>query len=62
MEAKRHKIINVLNYRDHSLSDNYIGFPECHIQPDWLLVYTKDNDKLILTASHTGTHADIFGK
>ncbi|MGN1087297.1 MAG: type II toxin-antitoxin system YafQ family toxin [Porcipelethomonas sp.] len=47
-------------YRDHALFGNYIGFRECHIQPDWLLIYSIENDKLILTASRTGTHADLF--
>lgn len=47
-------------YRDHALVGNFIGFRECHIQPDWLLIYSIENDKLILTASRTGTHADLF--
>ncbi len=47
-------------YRDHALTGDYIGFRECHIQPDWLLIYTVDNGLLILTASRTGTHADLF--
>ena len=46
--------------RDHALSGNYAGFRECHIKPDWLLVYAVDNDKLILTASRTGSHSDLF--
>ena len=51
-----------LRYRDHSLSGNYSGFRECHIQPDWLLIYRIDNDQLILTALRTGTHSDLFAK
>ncbi len=47
-------------YLDHPLSGNYTGFRECHISPDWLLVYAIDNDKLILTAARTGSHSDIF--
>lgn len=47
-------------YRDHALIGDYIGFRECHIQPDWLLVYAIDQGQLILTASRTGTHADLF--
>lgn len=47
-------------YRDHALTGNYLGFRECHIQPDWLLIYTIDHGKLILTASRTGTHADLL--
>ena len=47
-------------YRDHALVGDYIGFRECHIMPDWLLVYAIDKGKLILTASHTGSHSDLF--
>ena len=47
-------------YRDHGLSGDYSGFRECHILPDWLLIYTIDKGELILTASRTGTHADLF--
>lgn len=48
------------HYRDHGLIGNYTGFRECHIAPDWLLIYAVDKDKLILTASRTGTHSDLF--
>ena len=47
-------------YRDHALTGNYIGFRECHIQPDWLLVYAINKEELILTASRTGSHSDLF--
>ena len=47
-------------YRDHGLTGNYIGFRECHVEPDWLLIYAVDQGKLILTASRTGTHSDLF--
>lgn len=47
-------------YRDHELKGNYKGFRECHIQPDWLLVYLVENDILTLTLVDTGTHADPF--
>lgn len=47
-------------YRDHLLLGNYIGFHECHIQPDWLFIYKIDNNKLVLVASRTGTHSDLF--
>ena len=47
-------------YKDHELTGNYIGFRECHIQPDWLLVYRIHNDRLILFLSRTGTHSDLF--
>ena len=47
-------------YRDHELKGTYQGFRECHIQPDWLLIYLKENDVLTLTLVDTGTHADLF--
>lgn len=46
--------------RDHGLTGDYIGFRECHIQPDWLLVYRIDEDELFLFLSRTGTHSDLF--
>lgn len=50
--------------RDHALTNsrNYKHMRECHIQPDWLLVYEIRKDQLILVASRTGSHADLFGK
>ena len=48
--------------KDHELSGNWVGHRECHVQPDWLLVYSIDNDILVLTLARTGTHSDIFGK
>ena len=47
-------------YRDHELKGKYQGFRECHIQPDWLLIYLNENDVLTLTLVDTGTHADLF--
>jgi len=47
--------------RDHALSGPYAGFRECHVKPDWLLVYSIDNGVLLLTLAWTGTHADLFG-
>ena len=47
-------------YRDHPLSGNYIGFRECHVLSDWLLIYAINRDQLLLTASRTGTHSDLF--
>lgn len=49
-----------LKYRDHALVGNYRGFRECHIESDWLLIYTISNEKLILTAARTGSHSDLF--
>jgi mRNA interferase YafQ len=47
-------------HKDHTLSGDYAGFRECHILPDWLLIYCINTDTLILTASRTGTHSDLF--
>ena len=49
-----------VKHHDHALTGDYIGFRECHIEPDWLLVYAIDKGQLILTASRTGTHSDLF--
>ena len=46
--------------RDHSLTGYFIGFRECHIQPDWLLVYRVNDEELILFLTRTGTHSDLF--
>lgn len=46
--------------RDHSLSGNYSGCRECHIAPDWLLIYEIAQDTLILYLTRTGTHSDLF--
>lgn len=47
-------------YRDHTLSGEYSGCRECHIQPDWLLIYEIDGDALILYLTRTGSHSDLF--
>ena len=47
-------------YRDHALTGNYRGFRECHIRPDWLLIYMVEEEKLILTATRTGSHSDLL--
>ncbi len=65
-----HTVLNTLleektldqRYHDHALTGNYIGFRECHILPDWLLIYAVNKSQLILTASRTGTHSDLFGR
>jgi mRNA interferase YafQ len=48
--------------KDHALTGFWTGHRECHIQPDWLLVYRVEDDVLILTLSRTGTHSDLFSK
>ena len=45
---------------DHDLHGDYVGFRECHVQPDWLLIYAIDRGRLILTAARTGSHSDLF--
>ena len=47
-------------YRDHALSGNYDGFRECHIEPNWLLIYRKNNDRIILYLLRTGSHSELF--
>ncbi len=47
-------------FRDHSLSGEYRGFRECHVEPDWLLVYRVDGEELELFLFRTGSHADLF--
>lgn len=47
-------------YRDHNLTGNYVGCRECHIEPDWLLIYSKT--ALNIYFIRTGTHSDLFGK
>ena len=64
------KVVNVLangetlpaKYKNHPLKNNYAGFFDCHIQPDWVLIYKIEKEKLILLLFDTGTHADLFGK
>ena len=47
-------------YRDHLLSGNWRNHRECHIAPDWLLIYKIDNNVLVLTLARTGSHSDLF--
>ena len=67
------KLVHILNLlstgvqlpdenRDHQLTGNLKDFRECHIESDWLLMYRIIEDKLILSATATGTHSDLFGK
>lgn len=46
--------------RDHALTGNYKGCRECHIKPDWLLIYQIADEELILYLTRTGTHSDLF--
>lgn len=47
-------------YFDHQLTGNYISYRECHIEPDWLLIYKIEDDTLTLILLRTGTHSDLF--
>lgn len=72
---KQHKDMNILKdvvnmlangealpkkYCDHTLIGNYKGKRECHLEPDWLLIYEYDGEELILWLARTGTHSDLF--
>ncbi len=46
--------------RDHSLTGNWGGCRECHITPDWLLIYEIDDNELFLYLTRSGTHSDLF--
>lgn len=48
------------SYRDHPLVGDYSGCRECHITPDWLLIYEIDGGELFLYLTRTGTHSDLF--
>ena len=48
--------------RDHPLTGNWLGHRECHIQPDWLMLYRIRKDILVLTLVRTGTHSDLLNK
>ncbi len=47
-------------YRDHFLVGDYAGCRECHIRPDWLLIYKISNDSVYLFLTRTGSHSDLF--
>ena len=47
-------------YKDHELSGNYKGVRECHIEPDWLLMYEIVDDILVLVLNRVGSHSDLF--
>ncbi len=53
-----HELTLDLRYRDHKLSGRYFGCRDCHIEPDWLLIYRITSDSLIL--ERTGSHSDLF--
>ena len=65
---KLNTVINILaekkqldsKYRDHALSGVYKNFRECHIEPDWLLIYTINEKEVNLFLFRTGSHSDLF--
>ena len=67
---KLFEVVNILadggtldaRYRDHDLSGNYKGTRECHIEPDWLLVYEIRDEVLVLMLYSLGTHSELFKK
>ena len=65
---KLFSVVNILasgemlpqKYRDHDLGGDYKGCRECHIEPDWLLIYERDNGVLILVLNRVGSHSELF--
>ena len=49
-----------VNHKEHKLSGNYAGYTECHIQPDWILVYKRSEETKTIIFTDTGTHSDLF--
>lgn len=58
-ELRQGKSLNA-KFKDHILKGKYAGFHECHIEPDWLLIYLIEDDILTLTLVNTGSHSDLF--
>jgi mRNA interferase YafQ len=67
-EEKLNQVIKILisgeklpeQYKDHSLTGTFKGLNECHISPDWLLIYSKNKTIKLITLIRTGTHSDLF--
>ena len=67
-EKKLNDVIKILisgkklpsKYKEHKLKGNFSGLFECHINPDWLLIYSKDHSIKLITLVRTGTHSDLF--
>lgn len=69
-EEKLNQLIQMLfsgselpaKYKNHRLKGNFQGLYECHISPDWLLIYSKNETIRLITLIRTGTHSDLFNK
>lgn len=59
IESLRNRQPLAARHRDHALTGDWIGFRECHVAPDWLLIYHVEGDRLFL--DRLGSHADLFG-
>ena len=60
MEYLRNEIPLPPEYADHKLSGKYEGYRECHIMPDWLLIYRVERETVTLILLRTGSHSDLF--
>lgn len=65
LQAVMQKLVNQAaldsRHRDHPLTGNWKGHRDCHIEPDWILIYRIDMEAQMITFTCTGSHADIFG-
>ncbi len=62
LEDLEYKGILLPKYKPHLLKGNYKGLWECHIKPDWLLIWEQDDSEMLITLHRTGTHSDLFKK
>lgn len=60
VDLLRKGIVLEEKYHDHALKGNLTGFRECHLQPDWLLIYLIEDDTLTLTLVDTGSHSELL--
>ena len=61
MELLRENGVLPAHYHPHKLTGNYVGSWECHLRPDWLLIWKQNDTELIMLFTGTGTHSDLFG-
>lgn len=61
IEIIRQRKILDRRYKDHSLQGEYLGYRECHIKPDVLLLYEVDESRLLITLVNIGSHSELFG-